>query len=152
MYKVSTLGMCLLVLPIATGCGISKKEASQSGTKQGNVARVQSTLDNYASALNSSSDKIGQIVDKASAKNATEELTKSAKRIRELAEDLKSAGKLTQGEEVQLSTKGFNTANENFSKANDNVVEKTLKETLEPESLCQIPGSADGFQQGQYGI
>jgi hypothetical protein len=132
MFKVLRPGICLLLLPISVGCGNSKKDGPQSG--EAKVTRAQSLIDDFVSAINSSADKLDKVVDKASAKSASEELAKSSKRLREIARDLKSLGKLTEAEQAQLSVKGSQTAMNNLTKANKEVLARIQEGTVPPEA------------------
>ncbi len=138
MSRVSTPGICLLLLTITAGCGTSKKDGPQSATSSdpAKVARVQALFDDCVSAFDRATVKLSQVVDKASAMSAAEELTKSANRFRETAKELRSMGKFTKGEEAQLSSlKPLETANANFSKANKRLLAKMQEGTLPPEAF-----------------
>jgi len=130
MGRASTSIICMLTLTITLGCGGSKKDGpgmfqiSVGKNDPTRVAQAQSFVDDYTNTMNRSVEKLNNVVDQATAMSAAEELTKTAKRLREIAKEVDSMDKLTKTEHAQLASKGLQTAMANFSKANERVLGK----------------------------
>ncbi len=157
MFRASTSGICLILLIITSGCGTSKKDSPiqmslEKAPDQAKVASVQSLLDEYVSALNSSVTKLDKVVDKASAMSAAEELTKSAKRFREIASELKSVDKLNKAEHAQLSMKGIQTTMANFSKVNKRVLAKIQEGAVPPDANKALQEAYEDFGKASMEI
>jgi hypothetical protein len=102
--------------------------------------------------MNSAVAKLEAVVDEASATSASAELTKSAKRFREIAKDIKSVGKLRKAEHAQLSMKGLQTAMANFSKANKSVLSKIREGSIPPEANKALQESYLDFSKASMEI
>lgn len=154
MNRVFASVTYLSLVIITSGCGGSKNGPIQIGIEkppdQAKVARVRSLYEDYLNALNSSTAKINQVVDKDSAMTAAEELKKSAKLFGELAKELKSMGKFTKGEDAQLSSNmgqsvNPKTASENFGKAAKGLTPKY--KDLPPEAVKALGEAFQDFSK-----
>jgi hypothetical protein len=141
----------VMLVAFVAGCGTSSQSGgttapkravpTASASENAKIANVQSLLNDYADTITASTEAMKKITDKDSAASAAKQLTKSAQRVSEIANRLKSVGKITEEENAHISAKAFTTADAAFDKAYEELSKKLKGGDLPPDAVQTVRAS-----------
>jgi hypothetical protein len=143
-----------LFLLLGAGCGGSDEKASKGDpdksnqktapSKSARLTRDQALVDEYVRLVKNTTEKLNQISDKETALSAAKQLGEHARRVRQIAEEIKAAGQLTVEENDQISAQPVLEIREPHAEACRKVSKFLASNSLPPEVLKAV---ADALQE-----